>query len=122
MTETAAASAAAETGHPSARTRARAEPPVPERLVLDAAGELLRALSAPVRMAIVLQLRTRDCCVHDLVDALALPQPLVSQHLRVLKTAGVVLGERRGREVHYHLVDEHLARIVTDAVTHAGEC
>jgi DNA-binding transcriptional ArsR family regulator len=50
-----------------------------------------------------------------------LPQPLVSQHLRILKAAGVVAGERCGREVHYRLVDQHLAHIVLDAVAHAGE-
>lgn len=97
-------------------------PPVPERAALDSAGELLRALSAPVRMAIVLQLQVHDCCVHDLVDTMELPQPLVSQHLRVLKAAGVVIGERDGREVRYHLVDHHLAHIVVDAITHAREC
>jgi ArsR family transcriptional regulator len=59
--------------------------------------------------------------VHDLVDLLELPQPLVSQHLRVLKEAGVVHGERRGREVVYSLVDDHLAHIVVDAVAHAEE-
>lgn len=122
MTDPAPAPATATAGHESPRNGGPSPAPVPERPVLDTAGELLRALAAPVRMAIVLQLRARDCCVHDLVDALSLPQPLVSQHLRVLKSAGVVLGERRGREVRYHLVDEHLARIVTDAVTHAGEC
>ena len=86
-----------------------------------AAGDLLRALAAPVRIAIVLELRGSPCCVHDLVDALAVPQPLVSQHLRVLKAAGVVRGERRGREVVYSLVDDHLAHIVVDAVAHAEE-
>ncbi|MBL8927962.1 MAG: winged helix-turn-helix transcriptional regulator [Pseudonocardia sp.] len=86
-----------------------------------AAGDLLRALAAPVRIAIVLELRGAPCCVHDLVDALAVPQPLVSQHLRVLKAAGVVRGERRGREVVYSLVDDHLAHIVVDAVAHAEE-
>lgn len=98
-----------------------AHPEVPPRALLDAAGSLLRALSAPARMAIVLQLRSHDCCVHDLVDTLDLPQPLISQHLRVLKTAGVVDGQRDGREVRYHLVDEHLVHIVTDALAHAGE-
>jgi ArsR family transcriptional regulator len=48
-------------------------------------------------------------------------QPLISQHLRVLKSAGVVAGERHGREVVYQLVDEHLAHIVLDAVTHVEE-
>lgn len=48
-------------------------------------------------------------------------QPLISQHLRVLKAAGVVEGERRGREVLYTLVDDHLAHIVVDAVAHVEE-
>jgi ArsR family transcriptional regulator, zinc-responsive transcriptional repressor len=93
----------------------------PGREVLESAGELLRALAAPVRIAIVLQLRQSQRCVHELVDALAVPQPLVSQHLRILKQAGVVSSERSGREVLYRLVDHHLAHIVVDAITHVGE-
>ena len=99
--------------------------PVPVATPVDttlvAAGELLRALSAPVRIAIVLQLRVQERCVHELVDALGVAQPLISQHLRVLKSAGVVCGERHGREVVYRLVDEHLSHIVVDAVTHVEE-
>jgi ArsR family transcriptional regulator, zinc-responsive transcriptional repressor len=97
--------------------------PAPVRTpgTLAAAGDLLRALAAPVRIAIVLQLRESSRCVHDLVDALGVPQPLISQHLRVLKEAGVVRGERHGREVVYALVDDHLAHIVVDAVEHAEE-
>ncbi|HEY1439282.1 MAG TPA: metalloregulator ArsR/SmtB family transcription factor [Mycobacterium sp.] len=99
-----------------------AEYPVPPpREILDAAGELLRALAAPVRIAIVLQLRESHRCVHELVDALSVPQPLVSQHLKILKAAGVVAGERSGREVLYRLADHHLAHIVVDAVAHASE-
>jgi ArsR family transcriptional regulator, zinc-responsive transcriptional repressor len=88
---------------------------------MSAAGDLLRALAAPVRIAIVLALREEDRCVHELVDALGVAQPLISQHLRVLKAAGVVRGERHGREVVYRLVDEHLAHIVVDAVAHVEE-
>lgn len=95
-------------------------PPPPANALADA-GELLRALAAPVRIAIVLQLRAGDRCVHELVDALDVAQPLISQHLRVLKSAGVVHGERRGREVAYRLVDDHLAHIVVDAVAHVQE-
>jgi len=96
-------------------------PEMPPREVLDRSGDLLRALAAPVRIAIVLQLREEARCVHELVDALDVPQPLVSQHLRILKAAGVVDGARSGREVLYRLVDHHLADIVVAAVTHAGE-
>jgi ArsR family transcriptional regulator len=97
--------------------------PVPRRPVqtLSAAGDLLRALAAPVRIAIVLELREHDRCVHELVETLGVAQPLISQHLRVLKAAGVVRGERHGREVVYRLVDEHLSHIVVDAVAHVEE-
>ncbi len=86
------------------------------------AGELLKALSAPVRIAIVTHLHTRGpLCVHELVDALGVAQPLVSQHLRILRAASIVEGRRRGREVAYLLVDEHVAHIVADAVAHVQE-
>src|SRR3954453_5341727 len=101
------------TGAPSAE--------LPPREFLDTPGHPLRARAPPVRIALVLQLRESARCVHELVDALEVPQPLVSQHLRILKAAGVVAGERSGREVMYRLVDQHLAEIVLAAVTHAGE-
>lgn len=87
----------------------------------EGAAELLRALSAPIRLAIVSELAQGERCVHELVEQLGAAQPLVSQHLRVLRSAGVVRGSRRGREIAYALVDEHVAHIVADAVSHAGE-
>ena len=69
----------------------------------EAAGELLRALSAPIRVAIVAELGAGERCVHELVEKLGAPQPLVSQHLRVLRGAGVGRGSRRGREIAYAL-------------------
>jgi ArsR family transcriptional regulator len=98
-----------------------AEASAPSRDVLETASDILRALAAPVRIAIVLQLLESQRCVHELVDGLGVAQPLVSQHLRILKAAGVVAGERSGREVLYRLVDQHLAHIAIAAVTHAQE-
>lgn len=86
------------------------------------AGELLKALSAPVRVAIVTHLHSNGpLCVHELVDIVQVAQPLVSQHLRILRSASIVEGRRRGREVVYALVDEHVAHIVADAVAHVQE-
>jgi ArsR family transcriptional regulator, zinc-responsive transcriptional repressor len=85
----------------------------------ESAGELLRALSAPIRVAIVAELGVGERCVHELVEKLGAPQPLVSQHLRVLRGAGLVAGSRRHREVDYRLVDGHVAHIVRDALAHA---
>ncbi|GAA5184829.1 hypothetical protein GCM10023322_27220 [Rugosimonospora acidiphila] len=87
----------------------------------ETAGELLRALASPLRIAIVSELGAGARCVHELVDLLEVPQPLVSQHLRVLRGAGVVRGARRGREIVYSLTDQHIAHIVADAISHAGE-
>ncbi|MFW0792758.1 metalloregulator ArsR/SmtB family transcription factor [Gordonia sp. CPCC 205515] len=93
----------------------------PDARTREAASDLLRALASPTRIAIVLSLRENSQCVHELVGALELNQPLVSQHLRVLKDAGVVRGNRNGREIIYELVDDHLAHIVVDAVAHSME-
>jgi DNA-binding transcriptional ArsR family regulator len=85
------------------------------------ASQLLRALSAPLRLALIAELGAGPRCVHELVDALKVPQPLVSQHLRVLRSARLVHAERRGREIAYSLADAHVGHIVADAVSHAAE-
>jgi len=87
----------------------------------EGASELFRALSSPVRVALVSLLTEDELCVHELVDALELPQPLVSQHLRILRDADLVSRTRRGREVAYVLRDDHVAHIVADARLHSGE-
>jgi ArsR family transcriptional regulator, zinc-responsive transcriptional repressor len=87
----------------------------------DAASELLRALTAPIRLALVDALTQGPRCVHELVDALGISQPLVSQHLKVLRGAGVVDTTPRGREVVYRIVDEHVSHVVRDTVAHAAE-
>ncbi len=88
---------------------------------LEAAAELLRALANPHRLAIVHELGAHSRCVHELVEALGVSQPLVSQHLRVLRSTHLVRAERRGREIAYSLGDEHVAHIVHDAIVHAAE-
>ncbi|GAA0271781.1 metalloregulator ArsR/SmtB family transcription factor [Cryptosporangium japonicum] len=96
------------------------QPPVDEVGGYTPAAELLRALASPLRIAIVMRLDQGALCVHELVDALGVPQPLVSQHLRVLRAADVVTSHRRGREVAYSLADSHVAHVVRDAVAHSA--
>jgi DNA-binding transcriptional ArsR family regulator len=48
-------------------------------------------------------------------------QSLASQHLRILRTTGLVTGTRRGKETVYTLADEHVAHIARDAFTHGAE-
>lgn len=88
---------------------------------LQAASELLRALASPVRLGIVRELAGGGKYVHELVTALGVSQPLVSQHLRVLRTSRIVTARRQARETRYTLADDHVAHIVLDAIRHAQE-
>lgn len=85
------------------------------------AADLLRALGAPHRLAIVLELADGPRCVHELVDRLGISQSLTSQHLRVLRNTGLAVGTRRGKETAYALADDHVAHIARDAVAHSRE-
>lgn len=87
----------------------------------EAAGGLFKALASPIRLAIVDLLAAEPRYVHQIVELTGLTQPHVSQHLRVLRDAGVVRGMRQHREIAYALRDEHVAHIVRDALEHSGE-
>jgi ArsR family transcriptional regulator, zinc-responsive transcriptional repressor len=88
---------------------------------LQAASELLRALASPVRLGIVRELAGGGKRVHELVAALSVSQPLVSQHLRVLRAYRIVTTRRDAREIEYTLADDHVAHIVLDAIRHTAE-
>lgn len=82
---------------------------------------MFAALASPVRAAIIHRLCAEGHTVSALVDALGIPQPLASQHLRTLRTAGLVAVERIGRTAVYRLADEHVAHIFLDALRHSRE-
>ena len=68
---------------------------------------MLRALANPVRFRIVQLLAARnECVVGDLVDELPVSQPTVSEHLKVLKDAGIVQGTVDGPNRCYCLEPE----------------
>lgn len=90
-------------------------------IAVERATDIFRALSNPLRVAIVRELAQGDRAVHELVDALEVAQPRISEHLAILRAARLVEGERHGRSVSYRLVDHHVAHIVEDALLHAGE-
>ncbi len=76
---------------------------------------LLAALADPARLAIVRQLAADgEVCACDVAPAAGLAQPTISHHLRVLREAGVVAGQRRGTWIWYGLlpgVGERLAAL-----------
>jgi len=81
---------------------------VDEILILQA--DVLRTLAHPRRLEILHRLADGPIEVGRLAEALGLSQPNVSQHLAILKSAGVVDAERSGREVRYRLADPDVMR------------
>jgi ArsR family transcriptional regulator len=70
---------------------------------------LARALGHPARIRIVRTLIARQTCIGcDLVDQSGLAQSTVSEHLRILKAAGIISGEIEGPRVCYSLNPEAL--------------
>lgn len=99
-------------------------PAVPDSLT-GAVG-LLKALASPVRLMVAVELGGGPRCVHELLEAVRaggreVSQPLMSQHLKVMREAGLVFTTRRSQEIVYALVDSHVHRIAADAIAHAGE-
>jgi DNA-binding transcriptional ArsR family regulator len=80
-----------------------------EDLVMDEIttlqAEVLRTLASPRRLEIIHRLAEGPCEVGRLAEDIGASQPNVSQHLAVLRAAGIVEAERDGREVRYRLAD-----------------
>lgn len=73
---------------------------------------LFQALADPTRLGIVRQLATEnEVCACDFTACCDVAQPTVSHHLRVLREAGVVSGERRGSWVFYKLTPSAVDRL-----------
>ncbi|WP_235929123.1 ArsR/SmtB family transcription factor [Marisediminicola senii] len=85
------------------------------------AAQLFKALSSVSRLTILRILRDGPSSVGALTEASGQSQPLVSQHLKVLRTAGLVAVTRTGREAMYSIADHHVTHVIDDAITHVLE-
>ena len=91
--------------------------PSPEEV--GAAVGVLKLLADPTRLAILAMLEGRELPVGAIAQALERPVPAVSQHLAKLRAHGLVVARRDGSSVRYSQPDEHVGRLVTDALHHA---
>ena len=74
------------------------------------AAELFKILSVDKRIEIIELLKKAPMSVNAMADALGVTQSAVSQHLRVLKSAGLVRDERQGYWIYYSLNRETLEK------------
>ncbi|MFC2585729.1 MAG: ArsR/SmtB family transcription factor, partial [Corynebacterium matruchotii] len=70
---------------------------------LASSAQIFKALDSPTRLQIIHLLAQRDHFVYELVETLGSSQPLISQHLRILRKANIVEHHRSGRLITYRL-------------------
>ena len=83
-----------------------------------------KALADENRMLILRLLLRRNCCVRALSRQLDISEAAVSQHLKVLREAGLILGEKSGYFTHY-TVNRSALQVLADALSamaRAAEC
>ncbi len=90
---------------------------------IDTLAEIFKALADPTRLRLVKLLSEltpedesdecggRALCVNALAHRLGITQSAVSQHLRILRQARLVKGERRGAFVHYSLDQDGASQV-----------
>lgn len=74
------------------------------------ASRIFDVLASETRLGILQLLRERPLCVNALAQRLGVSSSAISQHLRILRHAGAVTGEKDGYWVHYRLNEETLRR------------
>lgn len=75
--------------------------------------EIFKALSCKTRFDIVVTLiRNKECHVGEMAEKLKIPQPNISQHLTILKSAGIIEGFRNGTQIFYRVTNKRVEKIV----------
>ena len=77
--------------------------------------EILKALADDTRMKIVYLLLSHDFCVGAIARRLNISEAGISQHLQILRKAGLVKGEKRGYFTHYY-VDRDVLKNTADNI------
>jgi ArsR family transcriptional regulator len=75
-------------------------------------AEILKALGHPVRYCIVEGLLNGEQNVAKMVVCTGVPQPTVSQHLNILKAAGILEGHREGNQILYSVCSKDAKKII----------
>ncbi|SMQ74967.1 metalloregulator ArsR/SmtB family transcription factor [Agreia sp. VKM Ac-1783] len=88
---------------------------------LEATAALFKVLGSESRLVLLRLLSSKPATVSELTGLSGMSQPLVSQHLKTLRQAGIITVSRIGREAEYQLADHHIAHVVDDAIAHVTE-
>jgi len=80
--------------------------------IYEVTARELKALAHPARLRILARLRDGECCANEAMKCLRVSQPNTSQHLKALKSAGLIVGRREGTKICYRLAGDRIAKIL----------
>jgi ArsR family transcriptional regulator len=83
-------------------------PPAFEQEIYRLHSRLCAGLADPKRVLLLYALSESPRSVSELAEALQLPQPSASRHLKILRERGLVIAERQGQSVFYKLFDRRI--------------
>lgn len=89
--------------------------------ITDRCADKLRVIGHPVRLKILLYLKTRKCNVTDISTCLGIPQATTSQHLTLMRDRGVLTYTKEGLNVSYTIADKQIDEIV-DILSEVIKC
>ena len=82
---------------------------------LESIGSLLQTISAPARLEILLLVGAGEACVCHIESRLGYRQAYISQHLMVMRQAGLIDSRRDGRYVFYRLLKPEILPLIQQA-------
>lgn len=84
-------------------------------------AEVYKLLGDPTRLSILIACMDDELAVGEIAEAVGASQSLVSHHLRLLKAARLVRGNRQAKQVFYCADDEHIRHMLKDMLEHVAE-
>jgi ArsR family transcriptional regulator, arsenate/arsenite/antimonite-responsive transcriptional repressor len=82
----------------------------------DVLSRGFKALADPIRLrllSLIASFTGGEACVCDLTGGFDLTGPTISHHLKVLREAGLIIGDRRGTWIYYRAVPEAMRRLAS---------
>ena len=81
--------------------------------IFQGEADFLKAMGHPIRLCILKGLSdVKSCNVSHMQACLSVPQSTLSQHLAVLRKAGIISGKRKGPEIIYQITDGRVRKIL----------
>ncbi|EJN03148.1 metalloregulator ArsR/SmtB family transcription factor [Phyllobacterium sp. YR531] len=94
---------------------------VPSQLDTTILAETFKLLGDPTRLRILFFCLDAPRSVGDIAASLDISQSLVSHHLRLLRGARLVRGNRQAKQIFYELADKHVSDMLVDMAHHVCE-